>query len=388
MSVVAVAVIGSAVIGGVVANNSSKRAAKSADKIAASGDAAAQLGRDQFDWYKAEYERTAPQRDAAAALSAKVGEAQLQGMEFATQQARELDERNRTVFRPMEDKIVAEARAFDTDQKREELAGEAITDVNTAFGAARGQSARSQARMGVTPGSGRAMGMETALTNAQALAAAGGATKARRDARAEGYARNMDAVGLGKGIVGNQVTMQQVAQQGGAQAVSAAGAGNQISQAGAALMQAGFGGAQNGLANQANIYGMAGRFQAQADAQQQEALKQMGQAAGYGAQAYAMSDEGIKSGTGKKVNTKQALAEVDATQVDDGWTYDESKGAPVGSGGVKHTGPMAQEVRRRMGDKAAPGGKVVDLVTMNGKLMASMQEVSKRLKKVEQRVAA
>lgn len=399
MSVVAAAVVGSAALGAYTSNQASKRNAASADKLAASGDEAAKLGRDQFEWYKAEYERTQGQRDAAAALDAKVSEAQLRGMETATRQAEELDQRNKSVFRPLEDKIVADANNFDTEAKREELAGQAITDVNTAFDSARGQSARSLARVGVAPGSGRALSMENQVTTAQALAGAGAATKARRDATAEGYARRMDAVGLGKGIVGNQVTMQQIAQNGGAQAVAAAGSGVNVAQSGAGLMGQGFGGAQNGLANQASIYGMANRFRSQADQQQSAAMTQIGQGIGWatgdaGIQAAMLknggifSDEEIKSGTGKPVDTKKALEEVDATQVDDGWTYDESKGAPAGSGGTERTGPMAQEVQRTMGNKVAPGGKVIDVVSMNGKLMASMQELSKRVKKIERRVAA
>ncbi|HEY0955842.1 MAG TPA: tail fiber domain-containing protein [Roseateles sp.] len=399
MSVVAVAVVGSAVIGGAVSNNASKRNARSADKLAASGDEAAQLGRDQFEWYKAEYEKTAPQREAAAALDAKVGEAQFKGMEFATQQARELDERNKSVFRPLEDKIIADAKAFDTDAKREELAGVALTDTNQAFANARGQQARANASYGITPGSGRAAAIGNQLTTSQALASAGAMTKARRDATAEGYARKMDAVGLGKGIVGNQVTMQQVAQNGGAQAVGAVGSGVNVAQSGAGLMGQGFAGAQGGLMNQGSLYGRAAEYRGMADKQQQSALSQFGMGAGWatgdaGMQAAIMkgtsifSDEDIKTNTGKPANTKKALAEVDATQVDEGWTYDESKGAPQGSGGTKHTGPMAQQVRKTMGEKVAPGGKVIDLVSMNGKLMASMQELSKRVKKIEERAAA
>ena len=383
MSVVAVAVVGSAALGAYTTNQASKRNAASADKLAKSGDEAAQLGRDQFDWYKAEYARTQPQRDAAAALDAKVSEAQLRGMETATKQAQELDDRNKTVFRPLEDKIVADATNFDTEGKRAELAGQAITDVNSAFNSARGQLIRSQSGYGVTPGSGRATGAETQLANQQALASAGAATQARRTAVNDAYARKMDAVGLGKGIVGNQVTMQQVAQNGGAQAVGAAGSGVNVALSGAGLMQTGFAGAQTGLNNQASIYGASGKFRATADSQQQDALKQLGQGIGY-----AVSDENVKSGTGKPANTKKALDELDATQVDDGWTYDESKGAPPGSGGAVHTGPMAQEVQRTMGDHVAPGGKQIDLVSMNGKLMASMQELSKRVKKIEKKVAA
>ena len=36
-----------------------KRAANSANQIAATGDEANQLARDQFDWFKAEYDKTA-----------------------------------------------------------------------------------------------------------------------------------------------------------------------------------------------------------------------------------------------------------------------------------------------------------------------------------------
>jgi hypothetical protein len=114
----------------------------------------------------------------------------------------------------------------------------------------------------------------------------------------------------------------------------------------------------------------------------------IGQAAGLATKLYMSSDESIKSNTGKPADTKKALAELDATQVDDGWRYDEAKGAPAGSGGAEHTGPMAQQVRKTMGEKVAPGGKQIDIVSMNGKLMASMQELSKRMKKVEKRVAA
>lgn len=87
-----------------------------------------------------------------------------------------------------QDKMVADAATFDTEAKREELAGTALTDVNTAFGAARGQAARTAAAYGITPGSGRAMAMNAQMTTAQALASAGVMTGVRRAARDEGRA--------------------------------------------------------------------------------------------------------------------------------------------------------------------------------------------------------
>ena len=49
---------------------------------------------------------------------------------------------------------------------------------------------------------------------------------------------------------------------------------------------------------------------------------------------------------------------------------------------------MAQDVQKNMGDKVAPGGKVIDMVSMNGITMGAVQELAKRLKKIESKVSA
>ena len=95
-----------------------------------------------------------------------------------------------------------------------------------------------------------------------------------------------------------------------------------------------------------------------------------------------MSDKNIKTSTGKKASGKKALAQIAATPVEAGWKYDPAKGGPD-DGGQPHTGPMAQTVHRTMGESIAPGGTKIDLVGMNGKLMAGMQELTKRVKKLE-----
>lgn len=41
-------------------------------------------------------------------------------------------------------------------------------------------------------------------------------------------------------------------------------------------------------------------------------------------------------------------------------------------------GPMAQDVQKNLGDEAAPEGKSIDLVNMNGNMMGAIQELSKR----------
>ncbi len=383
MSFIAAAVAGSAVLGYSASRSASKSAEASANRMAEQGDAATQLGRDQFDWFKAEYAATKPERDAATALSTKVSGAQLEGMETATQQAKDLDARNKTVFQPLEDSIVADASNFDTAGRRTQAVNEATADVEGAFSRAQSDLGRTLARSGVAAGGGRSQSLMQDAALKKATAVAGATTGAVKNVEQQGYARKMDAAALGKGIVGNQATMQQIAQSGGAQAVNASGAAISASQSGAGLMQTGFNGARAGINDAGSLYGQAAKVQSYADQSKMQGLGMLGTAAGF-----LLSDEGKKKGTGKPADTKKALAKVVKTPVDEGWEYDEANGAPAGSGGTKHTGPMAQRVRKTMGEDVAPGGKAIDLVSMNGNLMAGMQELAKRMTKLEKRVAA
>ena len=46
---------------------------------------------------------------------------------------------------------------------------------------------------------------------------------------------------------------------------------------------------------------------------------------------------------------------------------------------------MAQSVRKTMGNAVAPGGKAIDIVSMNGKMMAAIQALSKKVNQLERR---
>ncbi|RZI78851.1 MAG: hypothetical protein EOP38_26850, partial [Rubrivivax sp.] len=175
----------------------------------------AQLSREALEWFKGEHANTAGDRKAATERAAAVSDAQLQAMNFATQQAKDLDTRNKTVFQPMEDKLVADAQNYDTTGRRAQAASEARSDVEQGFSSAQDGLNRTLMRMGVTPGGGRsaALMQDAALTKAKSLA--GMTNSAVKGVEAQGYARKMDAVALGKGIVGNQATQQQIATQTG-----------------------------------------------------------------------------------------------------------------------------------------------------------------------------
>ena len=88
----------------------------------------------------------------------------------------------------MQDTLVQDATTFDTDQRRQELAAQAMGDVNQAFDNVRGQSQRNLQRMGVNPNDGRSAALQTQVDAQQALALSTAGNKAREVARQEGYA--------------------------------------------------------------------------------------------------------------------------------------------------------------------------------------------------------
>lgn len=349
----------------------------------AAAQKSAELSEKAFDWFSQEYARTQGQRDATQALSNQVAQAQLAGMTLAQAQAKESYDRNKATFQPLQDKLIAEAEGYDTAGRRTQAANEARAGVEANMGAAQQGLQRSLARSGVQPGSGRSLALMQDAALAKGAAVAGASSKAVKDVEQQGYARRMDAAGLGMGVLGNQATQQQIATSTGGAAVAASGAANAAGMSGTGLMNQGFGTALQGVGQAGSLYGNIAGVQSATRGQDYALLGSAFNAAG---SAFAASDKQIKSNTGKPGDAGEALAQVNRIQVDGGWSYDPKKGGP-NDGGAKHTGPMAQQVRAVMGNDAAPGGTKIDLVTMNGKTLLAVQELSKQVRQVERKLA-
>lgn len=343
--------------------------------------ASAQLGQEAFDWFKSNYAETAPERAAVSARDQQVADAQIKGMNFATDEAQAASQRNKTVFQPMEDQIVADANAYDTPGRQADAAARAASDVESAMGRATGDMNREILRRGGSVDDGAARGMAADIMLGKAKATAGATDQATRSIEAQGYARKMDAVGLGKGIVGNQATQQQIATQTGSAATASGAAGLNATNSGAGLMQQGFSTALQGMGQAGNLYGQAAKLN-----QSESDLGGLMQGAAAIGKLWAGSDKNIKKKTGKVTKGDAELAQINATPVHKGWQYDPAKGGPD-DGGVPHTGPMAQDVQKTMGDKVAPGGKQIDVVNAMGTMMAGMQALSRRVDKLQKAVA-
>ena len=226
----------------------------------------ANLSKEQLDWAKQIYEETAPDRAAAQERANRLSDLQFEQMQRSGQMAETELERYNQTFRPIEQSIAQEALTFDTEGKKAQAAGEAIADVTQGFSAARDQGMRQMQRMGVNPNDGRSAALQTQTNAAQALAQAQAANSARKQVETQGWARRMDAAGLGRGVVSNQATQASMAAQLGNSALNASNSGLAAGQSGAAIMQGGYQGAISGMNSAGNQYGNIAATQAQADA--------------------------------------------------------------------------------------------------------------------------
>jgi hypothetical protein len=345
----------------------------------------AQNGADALNFYKQIYADNAPARTAAAARANAVSDAQLQAMQAQTAIANDTNDYNKSTFRPLEQGIVSDAENFDTEGKREELAGKALGDVNEQFGAARAAEGRQMARMGINPNDGAYAAEATQRGNAQALAGADAENKSRQQSIVLGHAMKMDAASLGRNLPSNQTSAAQAAIQAGNS--SAQNAGLPLSQAAqsAGIVGQGYNTAGQGYGTAGNIYGSANNIQMGVNNSNNQTDAAAGSAIGSLA-LLALSDKTAKKSI-KREAPEVSLAAIKKIPVSR-WTYKNGKGD-----GGRHTGPMAQDVQAALGNGAAPGGKAIDLISMNGHSINAIKAVEKRVvalehAKVKKRAAA
>ena len=153
------------------------------------------LGRDQLDFAKAQYERSAP-------IMESIANTQIAAQQEQMDQARDYYNYQRDTFRPLERGLVADAQKFNTEAYREQLASRAAADAGLAFSRTQAANRRAMGAMGVNPNSGRFAGIQNASNLALAANRANAMSNTRMQADQMGYARKLDAVGLGRGLAG------------------------------------------------------------------------------------------------------------------------------------------------------------------------------------------
>lgn len=338
--------------------------------INAAALAQAELSKEQLAFIKDVYAQGAPDRaDAAAA-----GKRQSALQETATGQQIALTNKyaaQQDKQFGFEDTLRANAQAYDTPERQAANAAMATAGVQAAFDNTQAQAQRNLGRMGVNPNSGRSAAMSGQLGIQNAMAMAGAANKSRLDTEAQGYARKMDSANLGRNLASSQATSANTAMNLGNASVANAQVPMSVAQSGANMMNSGFTGAGNLMASSGSLYGQAGQITNAANAQDNALMGMIGGVAG----KLAFSDVRLKTSI-HGIDPDKALKAINRTPVSN-WQY--KRGSKADDGGRRHTGPMAQDVQRSMGNTAAPGGTAIDLVSLNGINMAAIQALSAKV---------
>jgi hypothetical protein len=213
------------------------------------------LGRDQLDFAKQQYSEMKPLADQVAASQIAMQDEQLS-------QGRDYYNYMQNTYRPVEQGLVARAQEFDTEGYRNQLASQASADAARAFGNTQAQTTRGLSRMGAGPNSGAAQSQMNQNALASASMRAGAMTGSRNQSEQMGYARLIDAAGLGRGLSGASTGAYGAALAAGSTGINSAMApGNQYMQgmgAGASTIGAGqqmmLGGLGNVLSSQTSAY--------------------------------------------------------------------------------------------------------------------------------------
>ncbi len=329
-----------------------------------SAEIMARLGQQQLDFSKQQYQDMLPFMTGIAGDQRAMMKQQMD-------QAQDYYRYQQDTFRPLEQQMVADARAYNTDAKREQLAGQAAADAGRAFATTQAASQRNMASMGVNPNSGRYAGANAA--NNLGLAATKGAAMNQTREKAEmlGLARMESAAALGRGLPGNSTAAYTGAlnagnaagnnmQQPGQNYLAGMGMGAGTMMQGRQLYQ---GGLTNALNGQMNLYG-----------QQQSQANPWMQLAGMGLGAYFSSKQ-LKTKTGN-VDAEAVSRDVARIPVDR-WQY-----KPGAGDGGEHVGPYAEDMAKR--GAATPDGKAIDVISALGLNLAAVKGLSQRLNKLEQ----
>jgi hypothetical protein len=218
---VGAAILGSAVIGGAVAAKGAKDAAKSqaaaASNVADSADYAAdlsyKLGNDQLNFEKEQY-------TANKSLSDRVVNSQIDMMGANEKRASDYSNYEINTFRPLEQGLVRDAERFNTAAYQEQQASKAAADVGKAHTNAQGANQRAMMAMGINPNSGKFASMQNQSALDIAAQKASAMTNSRLQAEQIGYARKLDAAGLGRNLSGNSTAAYGLAGTMGNSAVN------------------------------------------------------------------------------------------------------------------------------------------------------------------------
>lgn len=301
----------------------------------------------------------------AALKSAELGESVFEWMrgqaEVTNDWAAEDRERQQSVFIPLQDEYISEAQNWDSPERKQAAASQAVADTRLQTRIAQGANDRRMMAMGVNPASGRALSANSKASLDGGLAAMGAGNLARRQVEGEADAKRANAINLGSGLAVNPATSMGLSN-------SAVGSGGQT--------------AMQGYNQQGSLLNT--QYQQQLQGWQASNSNIASLFGGLGSLA------GLAFSSSKKLKTDKtaipegkALGAVRDMPVEE-WTY-----RPGVEDGGRHIGPYAEDFQRATGKgdgKSIPAqdaiglalGAVRDLDSKIDKLAANLTGGPKR----------
>lgn len=218
-------------------------AAKPDPLIGQTALANAQISKDWLAQAKEEFAAGQKRQDVTDALTGKVVDQQLATQDQANTWAKEDRARTLATFQPLQDEFIATAKGYDSQANQDAAAATARADITQAASAARGDTERQMASMGVNPNSGRFAGVSRAGDTAIALQSAGAANQARQVVRDKAIALKGDAINLGNGLASSAAAAYGIGTNAGNSAVGNNASANQNFYANGAARNGAYGGA-------------------------------------------------------------------------------------------------------------------------------------------------
>ena len=362
--------------------------------IASANEKSAQLAKEAADnqlaFSKEQYDFLKPYIQKQLQTGQDVADQQQTDAAKASERADQQWSQYQTTFQPIEQKMAQEAMDYGNAADQERAASQAGTDVSQQFQSQRAAAQRQLTSMGVKPNAGNFMSANREMDAGEAAARAAAMTGTRQTVKDKGVSLRAGAAAFGRNQTNTAGQQVGLSTGSGSAATQSAGAGIGSTLAAGGQVASGYGaqmGAQNiGVQSQLGLGSLMNQSYGIQAQQAGAGMAGLGSLIGAGIGAYAMnpkafSSKGFKE-DGEPVSSEEAVDAFKRIPVES-WKYKDG----IADGG-RHVGPYAEDVQRELGDEVAPGGKVIDLVSMSGAQTAAIKGLADKLEQQEDTIEA
>lgn len=170
------------------------------------------VAREQLAWEKERADRQDPLVEQIVNQQISQGD---------TNQARADEQWNiyKNMFEPVESQMVSDAMGFDSQERKDRMAGQAAAGVTQSYANTNDQNDRNMERMGINPNSGRFAALRNETGMNQAKDTAGAMNKARTDTELQGIALRTGAAQFGRNMPNTGIAADSLALNAGNAAV-------------------------------------------------------------------------------------------------------------------------------------------------------------------------